>query len=314
MRKNSNRITPIEAEENLQKVRIETGFVDNVENITIKNLIEQARITGVKGDKILLVVNPLYIHIPFWQRTLDIRRATDIGINYLSAKWELPKVYMRNGKFYGADGMHRLYGAFLAKKESVTMEFIDVTEIEAIKLFLNQTVDRRKMAPADILKAAIQAKIPEWVEFQEICHDNGVNIIGDCDNIKDSVGTFTPILDGVKECRNTPERFDFMLKLLKDLQWGEGSYNSKVIRTFKNLFAFYGTAKTEKALLCKCKGRAYFEANISPKNQYPLFDFLSDVIATTKPHELATFAKKRKAETKANKPTLTEALQMAVLN
>ena len=283
MKKTQTKITPIEAETQLQEARTKAGFINDVERLTVKNCLEQARITGKIADKIILVINPLYIHIPFWQRSLDTRRAVDIGINYLSAKWELPKVYYRDGKLYAADGMHRLFGAFLAKKETVAMEFIDVTEIEAIMLFLNQTTDRRKMSPSDILKAAIQAEIPEWVEFQQVCHENGVNIKGDCDNINNSVGTFTPILDGVKECKSTPERLDTMLKLLKDLQWGEGSYNSKVIRSLKNLFAFYGTSRTQSVLLDKCKGREYFEAFISPKKQYATFDYLSNIIAESLP-------------------------------
>ena len=48
---------------------------------------------------------------------LNVRRAEDIGKNYLPYKWELPKVVYKDGLFIVIDGMHRLYGAAMADIE-----------------------------------------------------------------------------------------------------------------------------------------------------------------------------------------------------
>lgn len=301
------KITALEVENEMQAARNASGFVDTVETRIISDLTENAKVTGKIGDKILLVINPMYVHFPFWQRELRISNARNIGENYNAAKWELPKVYLCAGKLYCADGMHRIYGAFLAAMEHVTAELINVSEIEAIELFLTQTTDRRKMSPSDILNAAITMKKPEWVKFQKICHKNNVNIKGDCNNIENAIGTFTPIYDGVTLTKTHPQAFDTILRLLKALQWGEGSYNAKVIRSFKQLFAYYGTEKTCKYVLCKCKGKEYFQNNIVQKCQYATFDFLSEIIENTQPWEIAKF-------TKRNKCDIVSMLQEAVAN
>lgn len=299
--------TPIEVEQEMQKAREEIDFCGKVEQRIISDLVSNAKVTGKIGDKTLLVINPLYIHIPFWQRDLKYSSAKTIGENYQTSKWEVPKVYIDNGILKCADGMHRIYGASLAKIPSVVVEIINETETNAIKIFLDQTSDRKKMIPSDILKAAIEINVPEWVKFQQICHENGVNIKGDCDNIEDSVGTITTIQDGVNLAKNHPDTLDSILKLLKALQWGENSYNAKVIRSLKQLFAYYGRKKAIKYILCKCKGREYFQNNIASLHQYATFDFLSKVIEQTKPWQVAQF-------TKENKQDLIYALQEAVAN
>ena len=302
-----NTKTPVEVETEMQKIRETEELCGKVEERIISDLVSNAKVTGKIGDKTLLVINPLYIHIPFWQRNLSYLNAKAIGENYNSSKWEVPKVYVDNGILKCADGMHRIYGAFLAKIPTVVVEVIQETETEAIELFLNQTTDRRKMSPADILKAAITLGVPEWVKFQQICHENSVNIKGDCENIEDAVGTFTPIYDGVGLAKSHPDTLDSILKLLKALQWGENSYNAKVIRSMKQLFAYYGRKKAIKYILCKCKGREYFQNNVSSLHQYAMFDYLSKVIETTKPWQVAQF-------TKENKKDLIEALREAVAN
>ena len=53
----------------------------------IKTIVETAKRNGRMGDKILLVIPPHYIHIPEWQRTADLLKASNIGANYNKYKW-----------------------------------------------------------------------------------------------------------------------------------------------------------------------------------------------------------------------------------
>lgn len=303
-------LTAIMAEDNMNIVRNARNFSGDAERLIIQNCIEQARQTGKRGDKIILVINPLYIHIPSWQRNLTLSRARAIGDNYITPKWELPKAYCSNGKLYVADGMHRIYGAFLANIEAVTVEFMEISEIEAINIFLDQSADRQRMSPASMINAAIAGHKKEWTEMQQICHENGVNIKGDNEQIENAVGTLTVISDAVNMCRLMPYRFDEILKLIKELQWGEGAYGAKIIRNINMLFTYHGTERTKNTLLLKCKGREYFKNNIITQSQYAIFDSLSKIVATTKQAEIVKFQKKQKAEAKAN--NLTEALKVAV--
>lgn len=301
--KATTKMNPKQVEAKLQEARNNVGFVGDVEKLTIKNLIESAKANARFADKILLNIDPMYIHIPLWQRNLRLRQAEEIGKNYMAAKWELPKVYYHDGKLMTGEGQHRIFGAFLAGRKSVAMEFIDISEREAIDIFLLQCVDRTRMSPADMLKAAIKANKPEWVEFQQICHENGVNIKEDCDNVKDALGTFMPIYDGVNLAKNHPDTLDRILKLLRDLQWGEGCYNAKVIRSLRSLYAYYGDSKAamEKVLINKCKGREFFKSKISPKCQYETFDFLSDIVNNTPEGKIKVKPLSKRALTRALK-------------
>lgn len=300
MKTNKN-FTPFEVEATMQEARNGAGFVGDVEKLTINNIVEQARVTGRQGDKIILVINPMYVHIPFWQRNLRVNDSIVIGANYIKEKWELPKVYLDNGVLKVADGMHRCYGAFFAGISSVTMEFLEVPEVTAIELFLNQTTDRKRMSPSDVLRAALAAKKPEWIELEKICHDNHISIRGEDNKLKNAAGTLTTIYECVNMCKYSPEKFDSLLKLIYNLQWGEGAYGAKVIRNIRKLYGFYGESKTNKILLVKCAGRDYFKKNIVPRKQELVFDYLSNVIINTTETELAKMARKEKvAQLKKN--------------
>lgn len=288
------RITCLKVEKIMQEARDKDGFNDMVEIRTIKNAVELAKQNGRMGDKVQCVVNPLYIHIPTWQRDLCYDVAETIGKNYVAEKWDAPKVYYDKGKLYCADGMHRLFGAFLTGKTDVVIELLFVNELQAIELFLDQTKDRRKMSPSDILNASIRAGRSEWIELQKICNDYKVNIKGSATSRADAIGTLTSITDGVNLVRIHPETFKAILTLLQALEWGEGAYNAKVIRSLRQCFAVHGVNKASRAILCRCKGREYFKLNISNKCQYAATDFLSEIIRTTKPYQLANFARLNK--------------------
>lgn len=162
-------MTSKQVEETMQKARKEQEFIGKTEKESVKVIVATAKRNGNFGDKTLVCIDPVYVHIPVWQRKLYVPAATNIGENYNRHKWEVPKVlYLPSGKLICVDGMHRLYGAFLGKIETVTVELItDMTEKEAIQLFLDQTA-RRPMSPADTYKAGVKAGRTDCLTLKEL--------------------------------------------------------------------------------------------------------------------------------------------------
>lgn len=101
-----------EAEKEMQEAREENGFVGKNEELLVSNMIKMARNNSRVGDKLLMVVDPMQIHIPDWQRRIKLERAYSIGNNYNSYKWDEPKVLLFGKRLWAIDGQHRIYGAF----------------------------------------------------------------------------------------------------------------------------------------------------------------------------------------------------------
>lgn len=275
-----------EAEKEMQESRNTDGFVGKMETDYISRMIKDAKRNSMVGDKLQLVVDPMYIHIPEWQRRLKLARAYAIGNAYNKYKWDVPKVLFHKGRLYVIDGQHRIYGAFKAKMDSVVVEIMECSLEEAIDLFINQSQDRAKMQPMDIYKAAIAGGKTDYVKLQEICHKNNVAVKGD-DETENTVGTLTSISDGVKLSKTSPDLFDSMLALLGNLGWNgyADSYNgkaytAKIIRALKALYAYCDgrVPEMESALLEHCKGTEFFVENIMDKTQAQIFDYLFDIV------------------------------------
>ena len=47
----------------MQESRNKAKFVDEVERISIEQMVESSKANNRIGDKILMVINPLYVHI-----------------------------------------------------------------------------------------------------------------------------------------------------------------------------------------------------------------------------------------------------------
>lgn len=281
-------LTSIETEKELEEARKKKGISGVVEEQLIENLVDDARHNKSIGDKILLNINPIYAHIPTWQRKLNVRRAEQIGVNYNSYKWGIPKVLYIDGKLYVIDGMHRMYGTFKAGMKSVLVEvLVDMSVQQAIDLFLDQDIDRGKMTPQDKYGAAIEAKKPEYLKLKEICTKNHVAVKGDINAVENPVGILTSITDGISIVKTNPQLLDDILSLLGKLQWNCGkslyegkAYSAKVIRSLKKLYAYYAgrEKEMENVLLNMCKGSEYFNDNLYEKWQDSLFDFLANII------------------------------------
>lgn len=68
----SRKVEPSVIEREMQEARNKEEFTDKVETITIKQIVENAKVNSRFGDKILVNINPLHIHIPSWQRMCDV--------------------------------------------------------------------------------------------------------------------------------------------------------------------------------------------------------------------------------------------------
>ena len=102
-------LTAKEAEKEMQEARKADGFTGKMETGYISRMIKDAKRNSMIGDKLQLVVDPMYIHIPEWQRRLKLARAYAIGNTYNKYKWDVPKVLFLKGKLYVIDGQHRLF-------------------------------------------------------------------------------------------------------------------------------------------------------------------------------------------------------------
>lgn len=257
------------------------------EQSIVRTIMETAKRNGRIGDKVLLVLPPYYIHIPDWQRKADLLRAREIGIGYNKHKWEVPKIVYTDGILKCVDGMHRILGALVAKIPDIVVEVMEISEEEAIELFLGQSNDRGHMKPMDYYNASIKANKPEYIEFREVCHKHNVQVRGD-DALVNPVGTFTSITEGVK----TEKRIlDQVLTLIDSLRWNgketnslspsSAAYGTKVVRSIKKLYAYHegNEAQMEKALLSRCKGTEWFIKNLADMPQYYIFDLMNKVVS-----------------------------------
>ena len=279
------RLTPTEVEKLFDAVREREGFSAEGESAVVKAIVETAKRNGTHGDKVIVVVAPYQVHIPRWQRMADLLRANSIGANYNSCKWDLPKVICLNGKLVCCDGMHRLLGALLAEKKDVVVEYLEITEMEAIDIFLNQTKAKNAMKPMDYYNASIVAGKPDYVAFKEVCHKHNVQIKGN-DELPNPIGVFTSISDGVRMDKKT---LDKILNLINKLRWnGSDSetgatkvYGAKVIRSVQKLYAYYSDneAQMERVLMQHCKGTEWFKENLADMPQYYIFDLLNKVVS-----------------------------------
>lgn len=281
-------VTPLELENVLNSIRLQNDFVEIVERKIVEEKIEEAKKKLSVGEKAIVSINPLLVHVPYWQRDLKIRRTNAIGNAFDPYKWELPKLMHKDGKFYIVDGNHRTVGAIKAGLPAIQYEIIvGETEYKSMELFLEQGQDRGRMTPKDTYNAALFASIPEYVKLKEICNKNHVAVKGDRKPVENPIGYLTPILDGVKMAKSNPQLLDRILYLIGELKWNAGksakegkAYSAKVIRNLKNLYAYYAGRETEmeNVLLNNCKGSQYFNDNLDEKWQDTMFDFLNGII------------------------------------
>lgn len=277
---------PEEAEAEVKEIRKVEGIDNKTEKLFIKEVVKNAKVNSRIGDKVLICIDPIYIHYPEWQREIRLPKALSIGSNYDSKRWGLPVYWYHNGLLWAIEGQHRTYGSVKAKKEAVVGEVIECDLKAAIDLFVNQTKDRTQVQPKDTYKASIVGGDEDYVMLRDICHKHNLAVKGDR-NRENTVGTLTSITDGIDLVRLNPDLLDHILNTITSLEWNgyADSYNgkaytAKIIRSLKALYAYCEgrIPEMESALLEHCKGTEFFVENIIDKTQAQIFDYLSEIV------------------------------------
>ena len=262
-------IKAIEAERELQEARKADGFTGKMETSYIDRMIKDAKRNSMIGDKLQIVVNPIYIYIPSWQRELKLATVHRIATAYNRYEWGNPLVLYYKNKLWAIDGQHRIFGAFKGGKDAVVVEIMECSLREAVELFMNQTKNRNRVWPLDIYNAALEINDPVAVELRDTCHKYNVAVKGEEVDKENTVGVLTPIDFSLKmvKCGTLNK----VLNLSSRLQWngaGEGmykgkAYTAKPIRSLNNMYANYFNCEKEMEdiLVEKCHGAEWFENN-----------------------------------------------------
>lgn len=281
-----NFLFPEEAEAEVNEIRLEEGIDNKTEKLIVKDLVKNAKVNSRIGDKVLICIDPKYIHYPEWQREIRLPRALNIGNNYDSKRWGLPAYWYHDGLLWAIEGQHRTYGSVKANKEAIVGELIECDLKDAIDLFVNQTKDRAQVQPKDTYKASIVSGDEDYLMLRDICHKYNIAVKGDR-NKENTVGTLTSITDGIGLVRMNPNLLDRILCIITKLEWNgyADSYNgkaytAKIIRALKALYAYYEDKldEVEQALITRCKGTEYFVNNLMTKSQAQIFDYLADIV------------------------------------
>lgn len=302
-----NFLFPEEAEKEVTELRKAEGIDEKTEKLIVKDLVKNAEVNSRIGDKVLICINPKYIHYPEWQREIRLPKAFDIGNNYDSRRWGLPLYWKYKGLLWAIEGQHRTYGALKAGKEAIVGEVIECSLEDAINLFVNQTKDRTQIQPKDTYRASVVGGDEDYIMLRDICHKHNLAVKGDR-NKDNTVGTLTSISDGITLIRINPDLLDSMLDILGNLEWNgyADSYNgkaytAKILRALKALYAYCEgrTEEMEEALISRCKGTEFFVENIMDKTQAQIFDYLSDIVKYEMENPFKTTKKTTRKSAKA---------------
>jgi hypothetical protein len=277
---------PEEAEAEVKAIREAEGIDEKTEKLFIKELVKNAKVNSRIGDKVLVCIDPKYIHYPEWQREIRLPRALAIGNNYDSDLWGLPILWNFMGFLWAIEGQHRIFGAVKAGKDAIVAQVIECDLKKAIVIFTDQTKGRTQIRPKDTYKAKIVGGDEDYLMLRDICHKYNIAVKGDRSR-ENKIGTLTSITDGIDLVRMNPDLLDHILNIITNLEWNgyADSYNgkaytAKIIRALKALYAYTDgrSDEMEAALLEHCKGTEYFVENIMDKTQAQIFDYLSEIV------------------------------------
>lgn len=253
---------------------------ENEEKEEIKTAMKYPQITGKKK---YILISPTMIHIPEWQRSTDMAKATEISENFNEDKLDPIKVYYINGKLYAADGAHRLIALIMNGEEKIQVEILNCsTEIEAALTFLGQQSGRKPMTINDTYRAGIKGNVPEYLAFRDVFTSAKIQITAEKEKIDNPIGTITPSARALRWANRDKEMLLKAIRLIKELEWCGSEKNAFTLRNFstiKKLYANYGD-EVESKLLNNCKGVVFYESKVVPvKSNAELYDILSAEIS-----------------------------------
>lgn len=261
--------TPEETEVWLDSHRLDT---EEKAKGRLKNAVKNS--FGI-GDKKYCLLNPEDIYCQDWQRNTDFAKAMEIAENYDEKKFDPVKIYIVNGKPYCADGMHRVIAMVLknigvpeSDRMLILVEILDCTEQEAIDTFLGQQAGRKAMSTNDTYRAAIKAKIPEYIDFRKVFfEDFNIQITSEKQKLENPVGKIDSSRTVLRMVHNQYEPLKDALTEIINLDWcGSVKGNPFLIRnlnTLIKLYAVYGKDVVNTTLKKKYYGAEKFESHVA---------------------------------------------------
>lgn len=288
------------------RIRKEKGFQRYMSPIETEKWIDNRRETEKEeselacamnssisfGAKKYIIIDPTFIHVPLWQRHTDMAKATEIAESYEERKFDPVKACVTNNHLMGIDGMHRTIARIkrnekLKEKgkptEKILVEILDCTEDEAINTFLGQQSGRKTMTVGDTYRAAIEAGLPEYMNFKRIFEENRIQISEELTEIENPIGVVRPSRTMLRLSNRKESVLNESIKLIRDLDWcgsvNKNAYTLRNINVLIRMITIYGSDVKMK-LLKHCKGAVYFESSVSPiKSNAELYDFLVSEIS-----------------------------------
>ena len=237
-------LTAKEAEKEMQEARKADGFTGKMETGYISRMIKDAKRNSMVGDKLQLVVDPMYIHIPEWQRRLKLARAYAIGNTYNKYKWDVPKVLFLKGKLYVIDGQHRLFAARKLFGEDYLMEckvIHGLSQMEESNLFVKLNSSSKPLQYADKAKGLYYGNDETTVNIYNICKNHGVELGIEDDKRASMDGRIT----AVKALTDTYNKIgakqtDRLVKLLNDTWDGKSAaFKQEMIKAVGVILSLY---------------------------------------------------------------------------
>lgn len=252
------------------------GSLSEVEQSEIKAAF--AGSVTVSGKKYILI-NPVFIHVPDWQRNTDMAKVEEIVTNFSEDKFDPIKVYKSNdGLLSVADGAHRNV-AFIKREEyKILAEVLGCSEEEATCVFLEQSAGRKPMSVSDTYRAGVKARHEEYMRFKQLFESHNIQIAPELKRLENPIGVVVPSRSLLRMANKEPELLGGIISLIYKLDWcGSTKNNAFTWRNFvvlKRLYATYGKQIEEK-LLNKCSGSSFFENKVAPiKSNAEMYDML----------------------------------------
>lgn len=211
-------LNPEETEEWITSKR---KLSDEEEKTEIKNALRNS--FGI-GNKKYVLIDPVLIHVPNWQRTTDMAKTEEIAVNFDEDKFDPIKVYINEERFNVADGAHRLVSVIKRNinkndKVKILAEVLSCNEYEAINTFLGQQSGRKPMTVSDTYRAAIKANITDYLTFKEIFESYNIQITAEMETLSNPVGIIKPSAGALRLANRNKTELKIALDLINDLHW-----------------------------------------------------------------------------------------------
>lgn len=267
-------LSPEETEEMLQTYRrmnidAEVEYTNSIVTKAIQTV----------GNKRYIFIDPKVIHVPVWQRQLDLANVDQIVADYKEDMYDPIKAIYYDKKLYVVDGNHRLV-AMVKKGESlIQVELLEASINEAKRIFAGQSSGRKPMTVADMYRAGLDYGEESFAHLRRVFQeDNAIQINVDEEKIRKPIGAITPSATLIRLIEKDEDGIRKAIKLMKDLSWncvGVNVFTPRNFNVIRKLFTNFGEEKTISTLKEKMNGATVYESELKPiTSQSMMYDYI----------------------------------------